>query len=257
MGDLKKGGRGGCPMTGGEDLVENGDEFVFCSTCELETGHNILRTKDKGKGTDYLVQCQHCSNVHTIQIRPPKPTNVRFTLSEGSESFQISLEIDSDEIFSLGDEFEHNEALWEITRLEMPNATSSNDVSANKVMMVWATRTDVVMVRMTFSEGEYSFSDSIFCDPEREFKCGSIYEHQGVRWRIRALHSGKGRTLNGGMKAANIRRIFLHMPPSYDEAKERKKRERGRWKGQDFHGRDEHQQRVRESNIRSKKHFND
>ncbi len=236
----------------GEEEVEL-DNFALCPTCKEEVSHQILRTTDKGKGVDHLVQCNICNGVHKIELRPPKSTEVRFTLSERGDSSQLKMEIDVDEVFSLGDQFDHDESIFEITRLEMPDATSSNRVRAEKVRMVWATRVDEVMVKLTFTEGEESFSDTIMCQPDQEFHCGSIYEHSSGLWRIRALHSGKGRTLNGKMKAANIRRVFLHLPPSYEDAQEKRRLERGRWKGQNFRGREDHQERIRSANISSKK----
>jgi uncharacterized Zn finger protein len=229
------------------------DNFALCPTCKEEVSHQILRTTEKGKGFDHLVQCNTCNGVHKIELRPPKSTGVRFTLSEIGDSRQIMMDIDVDEIFSLGDQFDHDEYIFEITRLEMPNATSSNRVSAEDVRMVWATRVDKVRVRLTFTEGEESFSDTIMCEPDEEFHCGAIFEHSSGLWRIRALHSGKGRSLNGKMKAANIRRVFLHLPPSYEDAQEKRRQERGRWKGQEFSGREDHQEKIRTANIRSKK----
>jgi len=245
-------GYGACFMSEGEEVEEVLENIALCPTCDEEVGHIILRTKGRGKGVDHLVQCVVCDGVHTVELRPPKSTEVRFTLSEGSDSRQTVIEVDIDEKFSMGDEFDHDDAVWKITRLELPDATSSKHVSANEVNMVWATRCDLVVVRLTFTEGELSFSDRIICEPNQEFKCGTIYLHNGERWRIRALHSGRGRTLNGSMKAGNIRRIFLHLPPDYEEAKEKRIRERGRWRGQEFEGREEHQQKVREANIRKK-----
>tara|TARA_B100000809_G_C15062516_1_gene502888 strand:- start:411 stop:1154 length:744 start_codon:yes stop_codon:yes gene_type:complete len=229
------------------------DNFALCPTCKEEVSHQILRTTEKGKGVDHLVKCDTCNGVHKIQLRPPKSTEVRFTLSEIGDSRQIMMEIDVDEIFTLGDQFDHDEFIFEITRLEMPDATSSNRVSAEDVRMVWATRVDKVMVRLTFTEGEESFSDTIMCEPDEEFHCGAIFEHSSGLWRIRALHSGKGRSLNGKMKAANIRRVFLHLPPSYEDAQEKRRLERGSWKGQNFSGREDHQEKIRSANIRSKK----
>ncbi len=250
---FKRDGIGRLPM---EETVEDEVElenFVFCPTCKEEIPHQILRTSEKGKGVDHLVQCGTCNGVHKIELRPPKCTDVRFTLSEQGDSKQLIMDIDVDEVFSLGDQFDHDEYVWEITRLEMPDATSSKRVSAEDVRMVWATRVDEVMVRLTFTDGEESFSDSMMCEPDEEFHCGAIFEHSSGLWRIRALHSGKGRTLNGKMKASNIRRVFLHLPPTYDDAQEKRRLERGRWKGQQFSGREDHQDKIREENIRSKK----
>ena len=236
----------------GDEEVEL-DNFALCPTCKEEVSHQILRTTEKGKGVDHLVQCNTCDGVHKIELRPPKSTEVRFTLSERGDSSPLIMEIDVDEVFSLGDQFDHDESIFEITRLEMPDATSSNRVSAENVRMVWAARVDEVMVKLTFTEGEESFSDTIMCEPDQEFHCGAIYEHSSGLWRIRALHSGKGRTLNGKMKASNIRRVFLHLPPSYEDAQEKRRLERGRWKGQNFSGREDHQEKIRSANISSKK----
>ena len=239
-------------MGGADEPDEMLENIVFCPNCDGENNHKTLRTKERGKGVDHLVQCQACGGVQTIELRPPNAIDVRFTLSEGSDSRQIVIEIDDDERFTVGDEFEYGDAIWEVTRLEMSDATSSRNASSSDVSMVWAVRRDLVKVRLTFTDGEFSFSDSLICEPDKEFKCGSIFVHDQEKWRIRALHSGRGRTLNGSMKAKKIRRIFLHMPPNYEDAIEKKKRERGRWRGQDFPGREEHQQKVRESNIRRK-----
>ena len=236
-------------MDEADEVLEN---VAFCPNCDEENSHTMLRSKERGRGVDHLIQCDVCSAVQTIELRPPKAIDVRFTLSEGKDSQQIVLEIDSDEIFTVGDEFEYADGIWEITRLEMTDATSSRNVTAREVSMVWAVRRDLVKVRLTFTDGDYSFSDSIICEPDKEFQCGTIYEHEGDRWRIRALHSGRGRTLNGSMKAGNIRRIFLHLPPSYEDSLEKKKRDRGRWRGQEFPGREEHQEKLREANIRQK-----
>ena len=48
------------------------------------------------------------------------------------------------------------------------------------------------------------------------------------------------------MKARDIRRIFLLRPQTEEELAAQKKRERGNWKGQEFPGREEHQQKWRD-----------
>ena len=63
------------------------------------------------------------------------------------------------------------------------------------------------------TEGESSKSSMIECDPEDVYVCGSIIDFEGKKWRIRAIHTGRGRTLTGRREAAQIRRIFLHPPP--------------------------------------------
>ena len=77
---------------------------------------------------------------------------------------------------------------------------------------MWAVRVDRTIVPITMTEGEISVPSSIECEPDKIFSCGAIMQMNGRRWRIRALHTGKGRTLNGKRVASEIRRIYLHVP---------------------------------------------
>ena len=221
------------------------DNVTRCPSCNTRQAHEILKEKalKSNAGVDYLLRCEGCGNVHTVIFRSAKPINVRFTLSDGPDSVPFEMEVDDDEVFTLNDEFEALDRVWLITRLETKGDAKPRRLAASDVMRVWASRIDLALIKRTFSDGEISFSDSIEVDPEKVFSCGTIVKHRGETWRVRALHSGTARTLTGKMIARNIKRIFLHRPPSREEIAERKKIERGRWKGQEFPGREEHQQK--------------
>ena len=99
-----------------------------------------------------------------------------------------------------------------ITRIEDKTSRESSSLNANEISAMWAVRVDRTIVPITMTEGEISVPSSIECDPDRIFSCGAIMKMNGRRWRIRALHTGKGRTLNGKRIASEIRRIYLHVP---------------------------------------------
>ena len=223
------------------------DNITRCPGCNTRQAHEILKEKPlKGDaGIDYLLRCEGCGNVHKVIFRAPKAILVKFTLSDGPTSQPYEIEIDEDEVFTLGDEFEAESKLWRVTRLEIGNDEIPNQVEAKSVKMVWAVRVDLARIKRTFSDRGTSFSDVIEVDPDRVFTCGAVVNHRGHIWKIRALHSGTGRILNGKMTARDIRRVFLHRPPTRDELEAKRKRERGNWKGQDFPGREEHQRKWR------------
>ncbi len=218
------------------------DNVTRCPGCNTRQAHEILKEKvlKNDAGIDYLLRCEGCSNVHTMEFRTPKPVLVKFTLSDGAVSTPYEMEVDEDEIFTINDEFEADEMLWRITRLELGDDSKPRKLSASQVQRIWASRVDLVRIKRTFSDGEISFSDMIEADPEQVFSCGTIVQHRRETWRIRAIHSGTARTLTGKMVARNIRRIFLHRPPTPEEIEDRKIEERGNWKGQNFPGREEH-----------------
>ena len=183
-----------------------------CPNCSQSTEHEILRRTSRGSGDDVLAKCVECGEVHTIVLRPPKAVQVNATLSDGKESESRSIEIDEDEIITIGDVFERDGALWEVTRIDGSASRPYDKLEASDIRAMWAVRCDRAVVKLTLTDGEDSIASSLECDPERVFTCGSILEIDGRRWRIRALHTGTGRTLSGSRTAEDLRRMYLHLP---------------------------------------------
>ncbi len=201
-----------------EDLGEFEDEVFIenvtdCPGCGYPCGHEVLRERKVGTGTDFLLKCDECEKVHSIQVREPRPITVPFLLSEGAHTVVANIEIDEDEIIQLGDIFEHADASWEINRIETRTGNSRKKLNAEKIGRANAVRSDIVMVRLTLTRGEQSDSDSIFVERDTIFRASTIMEHAGERWRIRAIHTGAGRTMTGRVVAHEIKRVYLHEPP--------------------------------------------
>ena len=188
-----------------------------CSNCEDFTEHNVLRRVRKGDGEDLLIQCLECNEVQTLHLRPGKPIKITSILSDGAESQTQSVESDDDELISVDDVFDHSGILYRVTRIDDSDTRSQRSMVASDISTLWAVRCDKCIVRLTMTDGEESSSTSIECSPDKVFSCGSIMEIEGVRWRIRALHTGKGRTLRGKRAAIDLRRIYLHPPYNRDE----------------------------------------
>ena len=100
----------------------------------------------------------------------------------------------------------------EVTRIDGDASQPYERLGASEIRAMWAVRRDRAVVKLTLTDGESSIASRIECDPDRVFTCGSILEVDGRRWRIRALHTGKGRTLSGSRPAADLRRMYLHPP---------------------------------------------
>ena len=170
-----------------------------------------------GEGEDLLIQCLKCNEVQTIHLRPGKPIKITSILSDGAESQTQTVESDDDELISVGDVFDHSGVLYRVTRIDDTDTRSQQSMVASEISTLWAVRCDKCIVRITMTDGEESSSTSFECSPDKVFSCGSIMEIEGVRWRIRALHTGKGRTLRGKRAAIDLRRIYLHPPFNRDE----------------------------------------
>ena len=194
------------------DIEEEVFDATVCPECTKMTEHEILKRNIRGDGEDLLVRCMICSNVHNLQLRPPKSVFIKTTLSDRMDSIMQLIESDEDEEINTDDYFQHEEQTYRITRIEDKTSRESSSLNANEISAMWAVRVDRTIVPITMTEGEISVPSSIECDPDRIFSCGAIMKMNGRRWRIRALHTGKGRTLNGKRIASEIRRIYLHVP---------------------------------------------
>ena len=210
------------------DDVEFVENVTDCPGCKQPCGHEVLKEKKAGTGSNFLLKCDECDHIHTVQIREPRPVTIPFLLSEGADTVLAKIEIDEDEVIRIGDIFEHADASWEINRIETKTGNSRKKLSANRIGRANAVRSDIVMVRLTLTRGEFSDSESIFVERDTVFKAGSIMEHADERWKIRAIHTGAGRTMTGRVVAYDIKRIYLHEPPrpreevTYNSPRERR-----------------------------------
>ena len=87
---------------------------------------------------------------------------------------------------------------------------SVKSCKAGEIVSMWAVNKNTCVVKITLTDEETSTASTIDCDPEKEFSCGTVMMIDGRRWRIRAIHTGEGRTLRGKRVAADIRRMYLH-----------------------------------------------
>jgi uncharacterized Zn finger protein len=208
-----------------EGIMENATK---CPGCNEMTGHEVLRERQRGTGVDFLLKCEECSKVHTIEFRTPPPKIIPFILTDGPESTVVKLELDLDEIISEGDVFEHNEMQWMVTRIEDLEDKPRRKRGVDRINRIIAIRSDLVRVKVTMTIGEDSEASIMLVPGDKEFVAGGIIKHEGEKWRIRALHSGTGRTLSGKMMAREIKRMYLHEPPSEVEFEPRTEQERRR-----------------------------
>jgi uncharacterized Zn finger protein len=224
--------------TADDDDVGNADEesqagenIIECSGCGLLADHEVLRERKRGNGADFLLKCCECGCVHTVQFRPPKIINIPIMLTEGAKSKIEKIAMEEDEFLSLEVIFAHDEKHWRLTRLENRKGKSVKRIVASDLSRATALRADRLQIKITMTEGEDSNADTIEVEAEKIFSAGSIIRHDGRKWRIRAIHTGTERTLTGKVPALEVKRLYLHEPPTFEEIEPRTGRERRQaWK---------------------------
>ena len=217
------------------DEDDDYDEFVdnasMCESCQELTEHEILKQREVSNGFDMLVKCTVCGNVNNLQIREPKSRKISFILTDGPNSQKTTIVVDSDEKFLIGDVFEEDEKLWTINQIMNKNNQKIKQGVADEVSIISALRTDMVRVKITTTSGEYSDSTTLLTEYGTTFTAGHLMDYEGETWRIRAIHTGEGRTLKGTIEAQDIKRMYLHEPPKQEHFEPKTPRERRQaWK---------------------------
>jgi uncharacterized Zn finger protein len=218
-----------------EDFYEDEEVFlenaVHCPGCDDLTGHEILTEKKKGNGMDYLLKCIDCSKVHTVHLRPPPLVEIPFILTEGPSSHTSKMELDADEMIELEDVFKDGEKLWKINQIELKNGRMAKRAEATLIARASALRSDMVRVKITMTRGEDSEADVLIVSEDTVYTASHLIDLDGKTWRIRAIHTGRGRTLRGTVEAPDIKRMYLHEPPNPEHFEPRTPRERRQaWK---------------------------
>ena len=211
-----------------DEVIEN---VTMCSECDDYMEHEILKERKVGTGRDLLLKCKTCASITSLQIREPKSVSVPFILTDGPNSTRVELEIDEDEEFVIGDVFEEGEMLWSINQIIDHEGRKKKKIIAPEASVISALRTDMVRVKITATRGEHSDSSSMLVDYGTKFTADTKIDYQGEVWRIRAIHTGAGRTLKGTVEAQDIKRIYLHEPPNPQHFEPKTPRERRQaWK---------------------------
>ena len=211
-----------------EEVVEN---VALCSECDDYMEHEVLKERKVGTGRDLLIKCISCSAISNLQSRQPKSVSVPFILTDGPRSVRVELSIDEDEVFNIGDVFEENEMLWSINQILDKDERKKKTLLVTDASSISALRTDMVRVKITATRGEQSDSSSMLVEYGTKFTADTKIDYQGEVWRIRAIHTGTGRTLKGTVESQDIKRIYLHEPPNPEHFAPKTPRERRQaWK---------------------------
>jgi uncharacterized Zn finger protein len=139
--------------------------------------------------------------------------------------------LDADEMIELEDVFKDGEKLWKINQIELKNGRMAKRAEATLIARASALRSDMVRVKITMTRGEDSEADVLIVSEDTVYTASHLIDLDGKTWRIRAIHTGRGRTLRGTVEAPDIKRMYLHEPPNPEHFEPRTPRERRQaWK---------------------------
>ena len=149
-----------------------------CPSCSpaVETVHEVLSPG----GGSVTVRCGECGHVHKVQAESDPEVTLDVVVSQGGESFAVTVTTPADETVTVGEEFllETDEMLAtvRVTSVELPDGRRAESAPAEEIQTVWTREVDNVEVNVTIhpADGRHdeSRSRTVYVPGDYEFAVG-------------------------------------------------------------------------------------
>ncbi|MDI3482644.1 MAG: hypothetical protein PWQ88_515 [Candidatus Methanomethylophilaceae archaeon] len=182
--------------------------YAECPDCGEVTLHEVLKGRIGKASLEATLRCQECQRVHAEIIKQPETMLVPVIVSDGDESYRLSVDLESDDLLAVGDEFFVDEMYVKITALETKDGRRPAKVPAPELATIWAKRFDRLRLKVSINNVHKTLSRQLEAAPDEEFAIGDILNFGSDMAVIHAIKA-KGRMIHhGAVEARKIVRIY-------------------------------------------------
>lgn len=181
---------------------------VECSKCGTETLHRTLKGRFAGKKRlDMVLKCSECGNVREERFELASQVEFRLIISRGNESERTQMEMRSDWVVSMGDEFMHEDEKLLVTGIEA-GGKRVRSAKAHAVETLWTKNYDTIQVHVSVNRRGHTRALVIDTEPEEEFEVGSDIEIDGKSVLVHSIKTDERKMRQGTAQARDIVRIY-------------------------------------------------
>ncbi len=183
--------------------------YLECPTCG-RTPHRVIRgriSKRKEIVLEGVFRCLRCGFTRQETYREWLALEVPMIVSDRETSFQTTLELNPGEIVAVGNRFESEGRVIEVTGIEARGARVPEAV-AEDVETLWSKRVDRVQVKFSLNKGGKTLTSSLDVPPDEEFEVGMVVELGRDTGVIHRMKTNKGVLKHGAARAEELRRVY-------------------------------------------------
>ena len=179
-----------------------------CSKCGAETLHRTLKGRFAGKKKlDMVLKCSECGNVHEERFGLASQVEFRLIISRGNDSERSQMEMRSDWVVSMGDEFMHEDEKLLVTGIEA-GGKRVRSAKADAVETLWTKNYDTIQVHVSVNWRGHTRALMIDTGPEEEFEVGSDIEIDGRSVLVHSIKTHERKMRQGIALARDIVRVY-------------------------------------------------
>jgi len=189
--------------------MEVPDQIYFdCRECRDITPHDVLKGR-MGKSLEATLRCQECKKVFTTTIKLPSPVTVKAILSDGPVSETTTVELESDDLVVLGDEFLLEDGRRaKVTGIELADGAKIKKAQAPKIATLWVILFDEINIKVSVNDVQRTYSKYIKAEPEDEFSVGQTLSFGDMDCLVHSIKVKERMVRRGSVEARDIVRIY-------------------------------------------------
>jgi uncharacterized Zn finger protein len=161
----------------------------------------------KGLVLNALVKCSKCGFRYQSVIRTPMAISVPIIVSEQQSSEKSEIELSSDEMINVGDEFHLDEGTVKITAIEVKSRRVESSL-AKRITTLWAKKFDKIKLGISINKGEKTLTRTLWAVPDEEFFIGDVMKIKGLSFTIHRIKTHDKNLREGSAAARDIVRLY-------------------------------------------------
>lgn len=183
--------------------------YSDCPDCGDVTPHEVLRGK-AGKATmEATLRCRECGRVLTTTLGIPRIVPAKVIVSEGPSSRTTSVDLESDDLLMVGDEFPLDDGRRvKITSLELKDGRRPAKAQATDISVIWAVSFDTVSIKVSVNDVQRTHARSLEAGPDDEFHVGQTIGLGDMDCLVHSIKVKDRMIRRGSAEARNIVRIY-------------------------------------------------
>ena len=187
-----------------------------CATCRAETEHDVLKGKvvRGGLGVEGTFRCRDCATTHSGLVTFPVPVDIPFIVSVQDAAQPHAVQVFEDDQVAVGDEFEIDGALVEVTAIELKDeARRVRRARAPDIKALWGKNIDHIRIGFSLNVGSVTHAFEADFGPEDEISVGEEFTYEDQDVIVDRIITQGGKRFRGTFNVREIKRVWLRKPP--------------------------------------------
>ena len=183
--------------------------YLECQDCDDITAHDVLKGKTGKASLEATLRCQECNRTFTTTVALPKIIPTKVVVSDGPSSEVTSMELESDDLIVMGDEFFLDDGRRvKVTGIDVTDGRKVKKAQATEVTTVWGVLFDTINLKVSINDVQKTYARYIEAEPDDEFSVGQTLRFGDVDCLIHSIKIKERMLRRGSAEARNIVRIY-------------------------------------------------